>query len=113
MLTDYVHEPIENDKDRPLNTDETLLLFFEQRTYQLVMAVKENYGRTGGSIDRYYQQALIYLEGIGWMVRYGQLDSRIRKQAEIGMETFIKIFAEIDSIEAREKNGVAFQDQMT
>lgn len=110
MLTDHVHEPIKNEKDRPLNTDETLLLFFEQRTYQLVMAVRENYGRTGGSIDRYYQQALIYLEGIGWMVRYGQLDSRMRKQTEIGMETFLKIFAEIDSIAAREKNDGAFQN---
>lgn len=108
MLTDHVHEPIRDEKDRPLNTDETLLLFFEQRAYQLVMAVRENYARTGGSIDRHYQQALIYLEGIGWMVRYGQLDSRMRKQAEIGMETFLKIFAEIDSITAQEKNDRRF-----
>ena len=110
MLTDHVHEPIKNEKDRPLNTDETLLLFFEQRAYQLIMAVRENYGRTGGSIDRYYQQALIYLEGIGWMVRYGQLDPRMKKQAEMDMEAFLKIFSEIDSITAQEKNDRRFSE---
>lgn len=104
MLTDHVHEPIRDEKDRPLNADETLLLFFEQRAYQLIMAVRENYGRTGGSIDRYYQQALIYLEGIG----YGQLDPRMKKQAEMDMEAFLKIFSEIGSITAQEKNDRRF-----
>jgi hypothetical protein len=43
-------------------------------------------------MDRYYQQALIYLEGVGWMVRYGQLDRRMKKQAETDMEAFLKVF---------------------
>lgn len=106
MLTDHVHEPIKDEKYRPLNTDETLLLFFEQRAYQLVMAVRQNYGKTGGSVDRYCQQALIYVEGIGWMVGYGRLDPRMRKQAELGMEVFLKVFAEMDSISTQDKKYV-------
>lgn len=108
MLTDHVPKPIKNEKDRKLNSDETLLLFFQQRAYQLIMAVRENYGRTGGLIDRYYQQALIYLEEIGWMVRYGQLDPRMKKQAEMDMEAFLKIFSEIGSITARKKQPSLF-----
>lgn len=106
MLTDHVHEPIKDEKDRPLNTDETLLLFFEQRAYQLVMAVRQNYGRTDRSIENYYRQLLIYLEGIGWMVRYGRLDPRMRAQAKTGMEVFLKVFSEMDSISTQDKKCV-------
>lgn len=105
VFTDQV-KPIKEEKDRPLNTDETLLLFFEQRAYQLVMTVRRNYGGTGRSIENYYRQILIYLEGIGWMVRYGQLDPRMRAQAKTGMEVFLKVFAEMDSIFTQDKKSV-------
>lgn len=83
--------------DHPLNADETLLHYFGQRAYQIVItAIRQTKGGTCGSIGRYYLQALPYLEGIDWMIRYGEIDPRTREQAKVGMSGFIKILEQFD-----------------
>ena len=87
MLQQHLHKPVRNEMDHPLNADETLLHYFGQRAYQIVItAIRQTKGGTCGSIGRYYLQALPYLEGIDWMIRYGEIDPRTREQAKVGIE---------------------------
>lgn len=96
MLVHSPRKPGGNEKKRSINTDEELFDYFWQRTYQIVMtAIKQTDEGKRGPIRRYYRQALVYLEGLELMTRYGELDPKLKEQAKLGMGNFFKILAEM------------------
>lgn len=108
MLVDRLRKPTAIDKDRSLTTDEALFDYFWQRTYQIVMtAIKQTDGGKRGPIQRYYRQALIYLEGLELLTRHGRLDPKLREQAKLGMGSFFKILAEMHLVATQKKKGTA------
>lgn len=107
MLVHSLPKPIAKEKDRSMTTDEALFDYFWQRTYQIVMtAIKQTDGGKRGPIQRYYRQALIYLEGLELMTRYGDLDPKLKEQAKLGMGNFFKILAEMHLIATQKKKRI-------
>lgn len=99
-----LQKPIVNEKNRSLNTDEELFDYFWQRTYQIVMtAIQQTDGGKRGPIQRYYRQALVYLEGLELMIRHSELDPKLREQAKLGMGSFFKILAEMHLVATQQK----------
>lgn len=47
-------------------------------------------------MSRHYRQALIYLNGLDWMIRNGQMDPKLREQAEAGY--YKKAFEESEDV---------------
>ncbi len=104
MLVDRLRKPTAKENDRSLTTDEALFDYFWQRTYQIVMtAIKQTEGGKKGPIQRYYRQALIYLEGLELMTRHGDLDPKLKEQAKLGMGTFFKVLAEMHLVATQQK----------
>jgi hypothetical protein len=107
MLVHGLQKKIEIGKERSLNRDEALFDYFWQRTYQIVMtAIKQTEGGKQGSIQRYYRQALVYLEGLELMIRYGDLDPKLKEQAKLGIGTFFKILAEMHLVATQRKKKI-------
>lgn len=96
MHTHSLLKSITDEKGQPLYTDEALVDHLGQRSYQIVMtAIRETREGRRGSMGRHYRQALVYLNGLDWMIRNGKLDPKLREEATQGMGTFIKVLAEM------------------
>lgn len=96
MNTHRLLKSIKDENDQPLLSDEALIDFLGQRAYQIVMtAIREIREGRKRSVSRHYRQALIYLNGLDWMIRNGQMEPKLREQAKQGMGTFIRILAEM------------------
>jgi hypothetical protein len=111
MLIYRLPERTRDEGGRPLNADEALLDHFGQRAYQIVTtAIRRTAVGACGPLGFSYRQALIYLIGIDWMIRYGELDPGFREKARVGMEALLKILTGMYSVIHHEEWAVDPQE---